>query len=220
MRSDRFNMVCVANLKRMKGQDIIISKMNDLLSIAPNLEVYFVGKIEPSTGRPMVEMANRSLHRERIHFLGSRKNALDYIYAAQLLVLPSRSEAMPRVILEAMALGTPILATNVDGIPDLIEDGVHGLLFPLDDAEAMDKAFRKIYDSAEIREMLARSAHQKYQAVFSREKQWERFAAMLRDMTKALTGALPSSDMQTAYVHLPSVLPPHNGHQAQDHSML
>jgi glycosyltransferase involved in cell wall biosynthesis len=65
---------------------------------------------------------------KRLIYLGYRENVVEYIKASNLLVLPSLYEGMPNVILEALAVGTPVLATGVYGIPELIEDRINGLL--------------------------------------------------------------------------------------------
>jgi glycosyltransferase involved in cell wall biosynthesis len=65
---------------------------------------------------------------DRLIYLGYKSNAVEYIKSSDLLVLPSIYEGLPNVILEAMAVGTPVLATNVYGIPELIDNNVNGLL--------------------------------------------------------------------------------------------
>jgi glycosyltransferase involved in cell wall biosynthesis len=73
-----------------------------------------------------------------------RSQLRDYLAGATALVLPSREENCPMVILEAMAAGVPVAASNVGGIPDLIENGVTGLLFSPTDAVGMRSAVEKM----------------------------------------------------------------------------
>ena len=74
---------------------------------------------------------------EHVEYLGPKENALEFIYGADVLVLPSRAEAMPRVILEAMALGVPVIGSDIGGHRELIEHNNTGLLFDPDNPQAL-----------------------------------------------------------------------------------
>jgi glycosyltransferase involved in cell wall biosynthesis len=74
-----------------------------------------------------------------------------------VFVLPSRSEGMPRVLIEAMAAGKPIIASRVGGIPHYIEHGQTGLLFDRDDVESLTKLLRDILASTEYRRRLGQT---------------------------------------------------------------
>jgi len=73
----------------------------------------------------------------RIHFLGKQERVSDLLALADLLLMPSEMESFGLVALEAMACKVPSIATRVGGVPELIEDGVTGLLFPVGDVDAM-----------------------------------------------------------------------------------
>lgn len=76
----------------------------------------------------------------RVHFLGYRCNPLDFICASDFLVLPSLSEGCPSVVLEAFALGKPVVGTRVGGTPDLIYNYKTGIVVPSMDPQALAKA--------------------------------------------------------------------------------
>jgi glycosyltransferase involved in cell wall biosynthesis len=86
---------------------------------------------------------------------------------------------MPRTVLEAMALAMPIIATYVDGIPELIEDGVSGRLFDPEDTSSMFEALISITSQADVACQFARAARQRYEIMFSRRKHIERARCML-----------------------------------------
>jgi glycosyltransferase involved in cell wall biosynthesis len=177
--SDRLVAVCVATIQYRKGQDIIVDQFPRLAEVAPDLEVHFIGAPVPGTDWVLgsVEYATRvrdaaraSPYGDRIPFVGAKRNALDYIYAADLLILPARAEAMPLTILEAMALGTPVIASNVDGIPEMIEHGVSGLLFDPAHPKGFVDAMATMAESSATREALASRAHDRYWSQFSRDR--------------------------------------------------
>ena len=74
---------------------------------------------------------------DRIHFLGKQDNVNELLPLADLMVMPSEMESFGLAALEAMACSVPTIATRVGGVPELIDDGVNGLLFPMGDVEAM-----------------------------------------------------------------------------------
>jgi glycosyltransferase involved in cell wall biosynthesis len=76
----------------------------------------------------------------RVAFLGLRKDAPDLLSASDVAVHSSLREGLPRVVLEAFAVGTPLVATAVGGVPDVVSDGVNGLLVPPDDPAALARA--------------------------------------------------------------------------------
>ena len=94
--------------------------------------------------RPSLESLARGLGLERdVLFVGYTSTPGDYLLAADVVVLPSRSECLPNVALEAMALGKPVVATSVGGVPEVIEDGRSGLLVPSEDEAALAERLRE-----------------------------------------------------------------------------
>jgi len=82
-------------------------------------------------------IAHRKGIQDRVHFLGKQSTVSEILPLADLLLMPSEQESFGLVALEAMACRVPSIATNVGGIPELIEDGVNGRLFPVGDVAAM-----------------------------------------------------------------------------------
>ena len=77
---------------------------------------------------------------ERVLFAGDRRNVADWLAALNLVVLPSDAESLPNAVLEAMASARPVVATRVGGVPEIVEEGVTGLLVPPGDPPAMAAA--------------------------------------------------------------------------------
>ena len=78
--------------------------------------------------------------------------------ASTALVLPSRSEGLGRVVIEALCRGRPVVATRVGGIVDLVRDGENGLLVPPQDPQALAEALRRVLSDAAVAERLAAGA--------------------------------------------------------------
>jgi len=92
----------------------------------------------------------------RVLFTGFRDDVPAVLAALDILVLPSTdAEVLPLVVMEALAAGRPVVATSVGGVPEMIEDGVSGLLVPPGDADALAAALRRLTGDATLRARLA-----------------------------------------------------------------
>lgn len=92
--------------------------------------------------------------RDRVHFLGKQDSVSDLLPLADLMIMPSEMESFGLAALEAMACRVPTIATRVGGVPELVEDGVNGLLFPVGDIEAMaDASIALLKDESRLEEM-------------------------------------------------------------------
>ena len=183
LSAENFVILCVASLQHHKGQDIIVSQYEQILAKMPTALLIFIGPIvDNEWTRRFLNTIEATEKSQQILLLGPKANALEYIYAADLLVLPSRTEAMPRVILEAMALKTPVVASNVDGIPELIEHGKTGYLYSNNQPETMVGYISLLARDGETRQAMVNEAHYRYWSHFSRKNHRERFRVTLNEI--------------------------------------
>jgi glycosyltransferase involved in cell wall biosynthesis len=96
----------------------------------------------------------------RVNFPGwvQEAEAHQRLSRAAVLVLPSEAEGLPMSIVEAFAWGVPVIATPVGSIPDVLHDGVEGLVMPVGDAEALAKALERLIGDADLRRRLGANA--------------------------------------------------------------
>ncbi len=179
---DRLLAVCVGSVQYRKGQDLLLGSFADLLKAVPNLLLCLIGPVHSPWAQSLRRQIATSPFSDRLRMLGTRSNAMHYTYAADLLVLPSRAEAMPLTILEAMALKTPVIASDVDGIPELIEHGESGLLFSHERPDSLVDAFEHFANNPDLRHTFAERAHQKYWSEFSQAHQIRRCHKAFQDM--------------------------------------
>jgi glycosyltransferase involved in cell wall biosynthesis len=107
---------------------------------------------------------------DMVRFLGFRKDLPDLIAAADLVVLPSVAEAFGLVLAEALYLGTAVVATRVGGIPEIVEDGVDGVLVPPADDRALADAIVRLLEHHEMRRRLAGAGRNRVMERFGFEK--------------------------------------------------
>jgi len=143
-----FNIVFVGRITHRKGLDILFQSVQQL---DENIKVWVVGGGEIDKYEKLAD--NLSL-KENVYFLGEKENPFPELKRADLFVLPSRSEGFPNVLLEAMALGRAVLATDCETGPSEIINGKNGRLFPVEDAQALTRQIRGlIYNKQKVKEM-------------------------------------------------------------------
>jgi glycosyltransferase involved in cell wall biosynthesis len=104
--------------------------------------------------------------RDAVRLLGERNDVPTLLAGADLFLLSSKSEAMPMSILEAMAAGLPVVASQVGGVPELIVEGETGLLVPPDDVDALAEALGRLVSDSEARRRLGRAARKRAEERF------------------------------------------------------
>lgn len=115
---------------------------------------------------------------DRATFLGFRKDVPDLLMAADFFVLPSRDEGLPLAVLEAMARSLPVVVTPVGGVPEVVKDGEHGVLVPVDDDVALAGALAKLARDPELRGRLGEAGHRRVRDDFSFEQMTRKYEAL------------------------------------------
>jgi glycosyltransferase involved in cell wall biosynthesis len=142
---DLRRVVVVANLRPEKGHDVLIDAASEVLRRFPDARFELVGG-----GAERAALAARATERGVAHaftFLGHRDDVPERLATADMFVLPSRSEAFPNALLEAMAAGLPVVASSVGGVLELVENGRNGFLVPAGNAFALaDRICRLMAD--------------------------------------------------------------------------
>jgi glycosyltransferase involved in cell wall biosynthesis len=135
-------LVTIARLTEAKGHRYLLQALPCLLETWPRLCCMFVGDgdLRDQLQRLAVELAVERSCR----FVGVREDIADILAAADIVALPSLSEGFPFVLLEALAMGCPVVASQVNGVPELIENHKTGLLVPARDPRALSAAIREV----------------------------------------------------------------------------
>lgn len=115
----------------------------------------------------ITRMRNEAGLENDLHLLGERSDAIDLMKAADFLVLPSLHEGMSNVLMEAMSVGCPVVASDVGGAAELIDSGTTGLLFASDDDAALAAHLRRITADAELRRRLSNASAEHIRNTYS-----------------------------------------------------
>ncbi|OUC11645.1 MAG: colanic acid biosynthesis glycosyltransferase WcaL [Alkalinema sp. CACIAM 70d] len=146
---ERPHLVCVGRLCAAKGQLLLVEAVRQLVTEGAFLHLTLVGDGEL---RPQLEaLIQQHGLQEFIKITGWASSAMvqEYLRSARALVLPSFAEGLPVVIMEALALGRPVISTYIAGIPELVEPGVCGWLIPAGSITALNRAILRVLQSSE-----------------------------------------------------------------------
>ena len=151
----------VGRLRREKGLDVLIRA----LAGQPGVPLVLVGD---GPERAELERLAAELELQPAPvFAGETDRPLATLAALSVVALPSRSEGLPQSLLEAMALGRPVVASRVAGLPDVLDQGRCGLLVPPDDPEALRGAIRRLLDDPALAARLGRAARQRVETTYA-----------------------------------------------------
>jgi glycosyltransferase involved in cell wall biosynthesis len=158
----------VAVLRSWKRHEIFLEASARLAADRPELRFLIVGD---GPRRPEVTAKIRELGLEnRAIMTGHRSDVPAVMAACDILALTSKSsEGVPQSVLQAQAMGKPVVGTQAGGIPEVIEHGVTGLLCPVNDPEALAAAMARLLDEPGLAEAIGRNARRRVEEKHSRE---------------------------------------------------
>jgi glycosyltransferase involved in cell wall biosynthesis len=179
LRDDTILVGIIAELHSNKGLDTFIDAFARVRNERNPVHAFIIGDGEL---RDQLQQQIRDEALERhVTLAGFLKDAWQYLPAFDVFALPSRKEGMPYVLLEAGSARTPVIAANVGGIPEIIEDGETGFLFTAGDAEELSQYLRKLSREPGTREMTGRSLYKTVTAQFTLESMVHRTQRLYRD---------------------------------------
>lgn len=144
----------IANLYKNKGLDYLI----DAAVAFKNDDVIFIVIGEGDKRKNLERLIAKHGLTDKFLLLGQKENASQYLKAFDLFVLPSLKEGMPFVIIEAMAAGLPIVATDVGGLKEMIDDGQSGILTEPARADLLAQTIKKVLDNDKLAQTLGQNA--------------------------------------------------------------
>jgi L-malate glycosyltransferase len=173
-------VLTVANIRPEKGYDVLLDATKILMGRDVAVRVVAVG------GGPMEDEV-RERHRvlglgDHLQLLGQRHDVLRLMAAADIYVLASRQEGLPVTLMEATSMGLPIVATSVGGVPQVVTDGVEGLIVPPGDPERMADGLQRVAADPELRDRFGRAARDK-SAMFDVTGASRQIEGIYRDIT-------------------------------------
>ena len=150
----------IGHFARLKGIDILIQAIAKLKPQLPNIKLHLVGR---GNDKYFANIAKKEGIEEQVifHSWATQSKAASYYKSADICVFPSRHEGFGIVILEAMASGIPVIASDIPSFREILSDGVDGKLFEKENVEALADAIITLYTNSKLRTQLSHNATRK-----------------------------------------------------------
>jgi glycosyltransferase involved in cell wall biosynthesis len=177
----RKKIVTVANFVRFKGHGVLLEALKKL---EPEISVECLLIGEGPERRRVERQAKNLRLAGTIRFLGSRNDVPSLIHGSDLFVFPSLWEPFGIAVLEAMSLGTPVVACNAGGIPEIIANGKNGLLVAPGNPEALASGIRKMLLNPSFGRQLVPQALKTVENHFRADRMTEAYEAWYDELTK------------------------------------
>lgn len=174
-----FNICVTGTVTFRKGQDRIFENIRKIVSLIPNVKFHFVGELRDAWSKQLQQNIESSAYKDNFVFHGFRNNPLDYVFASDCFLLASRAEGQPLAVLEAMALGIPILVTDFAGIKNVITHDKSGFIIEQDKIDTLHEYLYRIYSDKELGQNFSNFAYEHYISRFSNKSQQDKIKAML-----------------------------------------
>ena len=192
-RNTKTHLTCVGTLHEVKGQRPLIEACALLKSRGVDFQLNLVG--DGPDQKLLEEMVELHQLTEQVVFSGrcTRSEVAAILRSTDIVVAPSvptqdgRREGIPVALMEAMACGVPVVASQISGIPELVADGTNGRLVPPNDAQALADALEQLICAPELRYQLGRAARVTVQSRFNLHRN-------AQQLLKTIRRSLPRSE--------------------------
>jgi L-malate glycosyltransferase len=170
-------LVSVGRLVYQKAHQVLVSAMPLVLKEFPHVKLGICGD---GILRPQLESQIEELGlSQNVKLLGKWENVARFLSIADIFVLPSRWEGLPIALLEAMSVGLPVVATTVEGVDEVIVDGEHGILVPVEDVNALAQAILQLLREPETRKKMGSASQARVQELYSIDRMAGRYLTLM-----------------------------------------
>jgi glycosyltransferase involved in cell wall biosynthesis len=180
---ERFHLVIAGSLERRKGQ---IDAIKVMMELPDSVDLYIVG--EGGLKEELKKLAFELKLTDRIHFTGYKENMIDFLNEMDVMILPTKIDATPYVIIEAMAVGLPVVASGIYGIPELIDNQISGILIEPGDIHALAEGVKLLFNNNGLYRDMSKKAREVFEMKFTIEKCIKNtvriYEELLRDKSK------------------------------------
>jgi L-malate glycosyltransferase len=181
--SGEFLVTTVGNIRRVKGHDVFIRAAAFVVQQFPKVAFSIAGDVlEPGYFTELQSLVQDLILTNHLRFDGGVMNLRGHLAAADIFVLPSRSEGFSNAIVEAMAASLPVVATNVGGNAEAVQDGVSGFLVPSDDPDALAAAILQLLSDPSQARAMGAAGRNLAAEKFTTDAMMSRTASAYRDL--------------------------------------
>jgi glycosyltransferase involved in cell wall biosynthesis len=160
----KINILFVSNLIKIKGHDTFLQALAILNNKNIPLYGYIIGAESEFSQENLCQMIDKQALHNIVSYVGPKYNheKLYYYAKSDIFIMPTRHEVFPGVVLEAMQFGIPVIATNVGGIPEIIDDGINGFIVDKDNPSQIAHKIELLINDKMLRKKMGESAREKF----------------------------------------------------------
>jgi glycosyltransferase involved in cell wall biosynthesis len=180
---NRQTITFAGRLDYMKGVHILLEGFKQLRDEMKNVQLTIIG--DGPDREKLQNCAREKGISDAVNFCGEAEEIVPYLQQSAVFVLPSFSEGLSNVLLEAMACGLPVVATRVGGTIDLVQDGFNGILIEPDNAGQLYQAMKKILQDKDLAKALGVQARKTAAEKFSLKSVTEQYVSLYQTLVPA-----------------------------------
>jgi glycosyltransferase involved in cell wall biosynthesis len=176
---------CIGRFSPGKGHEELLHAASALFTVVPPIRFLVVGEAsagEEAYAATIVRLAERLGVGSRVTFAGFRRDVVRILSSIDIFAFPSHAEAFGVVLIEAMAMERPVVASQCDGILDIVVDGNSGIFISPGNAGELAEAIRRLANDAELRSRIGRAGRERVLELFDRQRQMEKLEGMYRQV--------------------------------------
>ncbi|MDP8219679.1 MAG: glycosyltransferase [Candidatus Theseobacter exili] len=174
--------LCVANFTRQKGHETLLQAWKEIESLSGNPVLLLAGS-GPEEKR-LISIVHELNISKSVRFIGTRRDVPELMKKSILVILPSHWEGLGIVLMEAMSSGRAVVATEVGGIPEIVDDGQTGLLVPPNDFAALSVALRALISNEKLRNKMGAAGKNKALSNFGIKMMVDKIESLYASMHK------------------------------------
>lgn len=185
VRMSRFRCVIVGTLCEAKGQTDAIDAFGELQKEGIGAELLAVGEGEAKYEQYLRDLVRARSLDDHIAFTGQVRDAFPFIQSAEVVLMCSRAEAFGRVTVEGMLAGKPVIGARSGATPELVQDGITGLLYQPGDPKDLAAKIKYLQQNPAVAERLGRNGQEWARATFSKERYGRELMEVLNQVSAA-----------------------------------
>jgi glycosyltransferase involved in cell wall biosynthesis len=178
----------IGHFAPLKGYEELLGAMREVVRAGFDVKLAIVGDtIYRNSDRykqKILKIVDSMALRDKIIFTGFREDIPEILASLDIFVLASRCEGFGRVNLEAMAMGKPVISTNTGGIPEVVLDGVTGIIVPPGDSKTLSHAIMRLLGSPHLRECMGQEGRRRVEKYFTLQTHIQRIQEIYGDILR------------------------------------
>lgn len=164
--------IFIGRIVKDKGINELVSAFNNLSKTNSNSKLLLVGPHEDHLDPLSTSTEKLIVQNKQIIAVGTIKDIRPYVAISHVLTFPSYREGFPNVVLQCSCMGLPCIVSNINGCNEIIEEGINGMIIPVKDVKALQKAMQELYDDPQKRQELSKQSRSRIIERYQQEYVW------------------------------------------------